>query len=261
MWGSVLVLAGMNVLNPVRLGLLLLVISRPRTVQNLLAYWVGGLIVSVPNMMVPLMVLHFTPWFGSFAHDLATPATEVSSTVRHIQIGMGVLTMLIAALMTVRLLTRQRAHLLTSGANTSTLVPGPMGRLLSRPHDEATEGRSPIRRLVGRVHNAWDNGSLWVAVVLGVGSAPGFEENLFVLAIILASGAAIGTQVSAAIAFIVGTLAIVEIILASYLATPAKTQAMVQLLHDWAQAHRRKILIAMFAVLGVTLAAQGVGGV
>jgi hypothetical protein len=42
MWGSVLVLALLAALNPVRLGLALLVISRPRPVQNLLAYWVGG---------------------------------------------------------------------------------------------------------------------------------------------------------------------------------------------------------------------------
>lgn len=71
------------------------------------------------------------------------------------------------------------------------------------------------------------------------------------------SGASTGTQVSAAIAFVVGMLAVVEITLAGYLVTPAKTQAFVQLLHDWARAHRRKVLVAMFAVVGVALVAQG----
>jgi hypothetical protein len=33
----------------------------------------------------------------------------------------------------------------------------------------------------------------------------------------------------------------------------------VQLLHDWARAHRRKVLVAMFAVVGVALVAQGMG--
>jgi Sap, sulfolipid-1-addressing protein len=259
MWGSVLVLALLMGLHPLRLGLILLVISRPRPMQNLLAYWVGGLVVSVTYMLVPLMVLHFTPWFTSFAHDLATPATGASSTVRHIQIGIGVLVLSIAALMTVRFSARQRAHLPTPGGNTSPLAP--ISRLLSRAQDAPTEGRSAIRRLLGRAHNAWENGSLWVAVVIGAGSAPAAEEILIVLVIIVASGAAIGTQVSAVIAVVLGTLAVVEIMLASYLATPAKTQAIVQLLHDWARAHRRQLLVAMFAVAGVALVANGMGSV
>jgi hypothetical protein len=77
----------------------------------------------------------------------------------------------------------------------------------------------------------------------------------------MASGAAIGTQVSAAIAFVVGMLAVVEIILGSYLATPAKTQALLRLLHDWVLAHRRQILVATFAVGGVALVAQGMGSI
>jgi hypothetical protein len=261
-WSSVLVLALLAALNPVRLGLALLVISRPRPVQNLLAYWVGCLTVSAPYMLVPLMVLHFTPMFGSFAHDVATPGTVASSTVRHIQIGMGLLALSIAALMTVRFSARQRAHLPTPGANTSTLVPysntpTAISRLLGRAQDAPTEGGSPIRRLLGRAHNAWENGSLWIAFVIGLLFPPTLDGVLYVLAIIVPSGAAIGTQVGAAIAFVVGMLAVVEITLASYLVTPAKTQAVLRVLHDWARAHRRKVLVAMFAVVGVALVAQG----
>ena len=266
MWGWVLVLALLAALNPVRLGLALLVISRPRPVQNLLAWWIGCLIASVSALLVPLMVLHFTPMFSSFAHDLATPATGASSTARHIQIGMGVLALSIAALMTVRFSARQRAHLPTPGANTSTLVldsntPTAISRLLSRAQDAPTEGGSAIRRLLGRAHNAWESGSLWVAVVIGLFSGLQADGALYVLAIIVPSGAAIGTEVSAAIAFVVGMLAVAEIMLVSYLAAPAKTQAVVQLLHDWAKAHRRKILVAMFAVVGVALVANGMGSV
>jgi len=263
-WSSVLVLALLAALSPLRLGLALLVISRPRPVQNLLAYWVGCLVVSVVYMLVPLMVLHFTPGLRSFAHDVGTPGTVTSSTVRHIQIGMGVLLLSIAALMTVRFAARQRAHLPAPGANTSTLEPDsntPTGisRLLGRAHDAPTEGGSAIRRLLGRAHNSWENGSLWVALVIGLVSGPTLDGVLYVLAIIVPSGAAFGTQVSAAIAFVVGMLAVVEITLVSYLVAPAKTQVVVQLLHDWARAHRRKVLVAVFAVVGVALVAQGMG--
>ena len=70
-------------------------------------------------------------------------------------------------------------------------------------------------------------------------------------------GQGIGTQVIAAILFVVTLLAIIEITLISYLASPAKTQVVVQRLHDWALAHRQKILVAMCTVAGLSLVANG----
>jgi hypothetical protein len=263
MWSPVLVLTLLIALSPARLGITLLLISRPRPVQNLLAYWVGGLTGSIPAVAVPMTLLHRTPMLKSFADNLAT-----SSTVRHIQIGMGVLALSIAALMTVRSLTRarQRAHRPTPGGNTATLVldsntPPAISQLLDRTQDPPTEAGSAIRRLLGRAHNAWENGSLWVASVIGFVNMPAPDVLLFVLAIIVTSGASIGTQVSAAIAFVVGILAVVEITLVSYLAAPAQTQAVLRLLHDWVLAHRRQILVAIFAVGGVSLVAHGMGSI
>jgi hypothetical protein len=260
----VLAIALLEALNPVRLGITLLVVSRPRPVQNLLAYGVGSLTACIATLVVPVTLLHGTPTFRSFAQDLAT-----ISTVRHIQIGIGVLALSIAALMTVRSLmrARQRAHLPTPGGNTSTLVldsntPPAISRLLGRMQDAPTEGGSAIRRLLGRVHNAWENGSLWVAFMIGIGLAGTPPDVvLFVLAIIVPSGAAIGTQLSAVIVFAVGMLAVVEITLVSHLAMPAKTQAVLRLLHDWAWAHRRQIVVVMCTVAGVSLVAQGMGSI
>jgi hypothetical protein len=258
MWSSVLVLALPIALNPVRLGLALLLISRPRPVHNLLAYWVGNLTACIPTVMVPLTLLHVTPMFKSFAQDLAT-----SSTVRHIHIGMGVLALSIAALMTVPPLARQRAQLLTPSGNTSARVldspaPPAISELPDRAQDTPTAGGSAIRRLPGRAHNAWENGSLWIALAIGIGNMPAPDVVLFVLAIIVASGAGIGTQVSAAIAFVVGMFAVVEISLVSYLASPAKTLAVLRLLHDRVRTHRRNVLVAVFAVAGVSLVFQGI---
>ena len=61
-------------LNPVLLGMILLVISRPRPVQNLFVYWVGAMLVNLPLFLVPLALLHVTPRFASFAEGLASPA-------------------------------------------------------------------------------------------------------------------------------------------------------------------------------------------
>jgi hypothetical protein len=247
-------------LDPMRLAITLLVISRPRPMQNLLAYWAGCVATFIPAVGVPLTLLHVTPTFKSFADNLAT-----SPTVRHVQLGIGLLALSIAVVMTVRFRARRRAYVAAPAGNTSTPEldsnpPTLISRLLGRAQDAATEGGSPIKRLLGRVHTAWENGSLWVAFVIGTalgGIAP--ELLLFVLTIIVASGASVGTQVGAAIAFVVGVLAVVEIALVSYVIAPAKTEAVLRRLHDWALAHRQHVLIGIFAVGGISLVVNGIG--
>jgi hypothetical protein len=290
MLGSVLGLAFLAALNLVRLGLTLLVISRPRPVRNLLAFCAGCLTGAIPVVVIPLTLLHVTSMFTSFTQGATIPATN--STIRHVQMGMGVLALSMAALIAVRSLTRRRrrAQLLTRGAlrgghrkgATSTLtlnlnVPTANSRLLSRAQDAPTEGGSAFRRLLSRAqdapteggsafrrllhraHNAWENGSLWVAYVIGLafgGPPPG--EALFLFAIIATSGAAVGTQVVAAVVYVVGMLAVNEIVLVSYVAAPAATTAILGRLHDWTLAHRQRVLVAIFAVVGVALLARSI---
>ena len=54
-------------------------------------------------------------------------------------------------------------------------------------------------------------------------------------------------------------LAIVEIPLISYLARPAKTEAVMLQLRNWLQAHRRRFFAVIVAVAGVALMASGMG--
>ncbi len=271
MWSSLLGLALLITLHPVRLGVILLVISRPRPMQNLFAYWAGCAIAGFYTLLVPLVVLHVTPIFNSFVMKFANP--PANSTIRHIEIGMGALTLVIAAALGVRFATRQLArprgrlgaHQAASGGGTSTLVPDSntptaISRLLGTTQDAATEGGSVIRRLLRRVRSAWENGSVWVAFVIGVAMGPSLDGVVFVLAIIVASGASFGVQITAAITFVIAMLAVEEIILVSNLVRPAKTQQFLRRLHDWALAHRRKLMVAILAVVGVSLMAQGMGG-
>ena len=221
--------------------------------------------VSVLYLLVPLTVLHVTPAFRSFAQHIAT-ATFASATVRHTQIGIGVLALSVAALMAVRFRARQRACLTTPGGTTSTLGPDPITpTAISRPlggaQDPMTKDGTATRRLRGRTRTAWENGSSWPAFVFGAASGPPPLTAILVITTIMASGAAIGTQVSLALAWVVGMFAVVEIILVSHVVTPAKTQAALQLLHDWILGHRRQVLITMIAVTGVAMMTLGMGGV
>jgi Sap, sulfolipid-1-addressing protein len=249
-------------LDPLRLGLILLLITRQRPVQSLFFYWVGAMTASVPYMLGPLTVLHVVPSFRSFADHFATPATLASPSVRHIQIGIGVLALSAAAVLAVRFWARQRACLATAGATASNLVPASDApTATSRPpdpeQDATTKDRAAKGRLRARIQTAWENGSTWPAFMFGALSGPPPVTALLVLTTIMASGAAIGTQVSLALAWVVGMFAVVEIILVSHMAAPARTQAALQVLHDWILAHRRQVLIALIAVAGVAMLALG----
>ncbi len=261
MWDSLLVLALLAALDPVRLGITLLVISRPRPVQNLLAYGVGSLTACVHTLVLPLTLLHVTPMFRSLAQDLANPTT--STNVRHGQIGMGLLALSIAVLVAVRSLMRRRAPVTTPAGNTpnpatGSNAPASISQLLGGARDARAESGSAVRRLIARAQNSWESGSLWVSLVIGfLMGGPPLDGLPFVLAVIAASGAAVGTQVIAVVVFVVAMLAVVEVTLVGHLIAPAKTQAVLRHLHDWALAHRRHVLVAIFTLIGISLLVRG----
>ena len=273
MWGSLLVLALLTTINPVRLAIILLVLSRPRPMQNLLAYWVGAVLVGLATLFVPLMVLHATPTSASFARAFADPTA--SPTAQRTAIAIGAVLLAGAALTLVRSSLRQRAKVpIASGvgvpdesgnANASTLelhpdVPPILLRLLHPAQGGTTEGGSTVRLLLGRVRSAWQNGSPWIAFVLGLIVLPPLDGVIFALAIFVASGAGIAIQVGAVIAFMVGTLLVEEIILVSNLVAPAKTQTVLRRLHELAHAHKQTFVAAILAVVGISLVLRGMGG-
>jgi Sap, sulfolipid-1-addressing protein len=262
MWGSVLGLALLAALNPMRLGLALLMISRPRPGPNLLAYWAGGLTVCVPELLIPLVVLHVTPLFRSARTE--SPSTATHSTLAYIQIGIGAIGLTIAAVIAVRFFTRPRVHQSAPGGNTSNTAldsaPPAIRRLIGGAQDASAEDESTMRRFLRHARAAWENGSLWLAWVIGLASVP-VDGVLFMVAIIMASGAAMASQIIAAIAFIVVMYAAVEIILLGYVVAPAKTEAFVRILHNWVLTYRRQILVTMFTVVGVSQLAEGIGNI
>jgi hypothetical protein len=260
MWSTLIVGTLMTALHPVRLAIVALVISRPRPLANLFAYWVGAVVFGIPSLLIPLLVLHSTPAIESFTQGLAT-----SPTFRHVQVGIGVLALSIAALMIMRSSSHLKASLSKPGGNTPTVVldpnpPNVISRLLGRGEDVASEGGSTNRQLLSRARKAWENGALWVACLLGMATGgPSLDGIVLGTALIVTTGATVGAQVIAAIAFVFGILLVVEIILISSVAAPTRTQAVLQVVHDWVQTYRRKILIVLFALVGVALVAQGTG--
>ena len=241
--GTVLALALFAAIDPVRLGIAALLISRPRPMLNLLAYWFGAMAGGITTVVGLLILLHdFAPTFMQ-----TVSAALASSTAREAQITIGLFALPVAALIAVGFSARR--------ARVPMAVGDPSAQVLPQRKPTA------FARLLGRARDLLAGGSLWVAFVVGLGHGPPADWYPAVVAVIAASGSAIGTQVGATIIFMVGLLAVVEIPLVSCLVSPAKTQAVAMRLHDWLRAHRRPIFAFILGVVGVFMVANGVGRV
>jgi hypothetical protein len=205
---------------------------------NLLAFWLGGMAAGIATALVALVLLR----------DLALSVMrEVVSAfsspmVSYIQVGIGVLVVVIAA----RIWARQRAPVPTTGDEHSVLALEP-----SRPN---ISGRLPMR---GHL----EGGSLVVAFVAGLALATPPVEYLAAIIAILASGATAAEQFGAALMFTLVAFTVVEVPLVTYLATPAKTLAIVQRLNDWMGVHREPIIAAVVCTFGAVLMVTGMRNV
>jgi hypothetical protein len=202
-------------------------------------FWLGGLTIST---VVALGVLFGIRDFAlGVMHRVQLAAA--SSTAGHVQIAVGVLVLLIAAL-AAGLVPRQRLRPVMAGAYPS--------------HHLQLRTSTGFSRLSMRVQDALRAGPLWVPFLLGVGLLMDFRY-LAALTAILASGAAAGTQFSAAALYTVVTLAFVEIPLASQLAAPVRTGEVMSQVHSWVKARRQQVFALVIALLGVFLLTTGMG--
>lgn len=242
MWGTVLVMALWASLDPARLGIGVLLMSRPRPVHNLFTFWLGGMAMGAAAFLVGL-VLPKVP----VVMDGLEPTIAIF-TAGSTHIALGVLLLLIAAAMLTRFPAYRRGEVpLACGVSAVPVL---------QPAAPTT-----FSRLTSRVRHAWESGDLRVAFVAGWSSTIGPVEYLVVLTALLSSGAAVGTQMSVFIIFTVVVLAAFEVALVSYLAMPAKTQAAMVLLQTWLYAHRRRISAIVTAVIGVLLLTAGITNV
>ena len=240
MWSAVLVLSLIAAIDPIRIGIVVLLISRPRPMVSLLAFWLGGM--SAGSAAALVLVLYLRDLTLSVMRALFSAVS--SPVAAHVRVAIGVLAVLIAGLIAARFRVRQHAPVRLTGDERSVLV--------LEPNTRTGSNRLSIRRQL-------EDGSLAVAFIAGVGWATPPVEYLAAIIAILASGAAATAQVSAALMFTLVAFTVAEIPLMSYLAMPEKTVAVVLRLHDWIKARRRAILAVFVCTFGVLLVVSGMG--
>lgn len=244
MWGIVVLLALVSILDPIRVGITAILISRPRPMANLLVYWLGlmamGLGIAIPVLLLlPDRIYPVT--------EAVVSATE-SPVVPPLQIAFGVLAVPVAAYLILRSWARRSAKVPTAvAADPLTLQATP---------PVGTSRFSWPALLGGR----WGN-SLGVAFAAGMFSATPPLEYCLVLLAIVASGAAVPTQITAILVFVVIAFAVAEIPLVSYLASPTWTRSVITRLQHWMREFRARITATALGVFGVFMFVQGFAGI
>jgi hypothetical protein len=235
-----LAIALIAAMDPMRLGIAFLLISQPQPRRSLLAYWLGAMTAAVAAAAILLtLARNLAPMLAKHVGAVTT-----SSTAGYIQIAVGLAALPLAVLVARGVFPRQRTLEMVAASSTAPQQP-----------------RTPaaIARLSARPENGRHDRAFWLAFAAGAVSAMPPVEYLVVIAAILGSGAATGTQFGAAVAFMIVALAAIEIPLLSCLATPARGEVLMQQMHDWVRARTRPIMAAAFAVGGVLLLASGLG--
>ncbi|OBK81859.1 hypothetical protein A5649_10385 [Mycolicibacter heraklionensis] len=224
MWIALLVMAAATSVEPVRIGLTLLMLNRPKPVLQLMAFLCGGFVMGTTGGLVVLFVLPST-------------LTESSGlTLPRVQIVIGALALLTATVLAVRLVTAR---------------PGAM-----RP----PRADSVPVRFSARAQRLLKGRSLWVAGTAGLGIALPSVDYLAALAIIVASGAATSTKIAALLTFNALAFALVEIPLLAYLVAPGATRGFMAALHRWGRQRRPGQVAALLATVGGVLCTAGVLG-
>jgi Sap, sulfolipid-1-addressing protein len=239
---AVVLLSLLAAIDPVRIGITALLVSRPRPMLNLLAFWVGGMAAGV---VAALGVLLFLRDFTLSLMKVVVSAAG-SPSVAYLQVAFGVLGVCLAALMLARFEQRQRTAVPVTGGKSAVL--------LLEPNAPTGSSRLSIR---GRL----EDGSVTVAFVAGMALATPPVEYMAAIIAIVATEPTAAAQVGVALMFTVVAFTVVEVPLITYLTSPAQTLAVVRRLNDWISARRPAIPAVVIGAIGFLLLVSGLGKV
>lgn len=214
-------------LEPFRIGMTVLMLNRPRPLMQLLAFLAGGFAMGLTVGATVLFLLRRVLLRSTYF------------TLPRVQILIGALALVAAAGLAAKIVADRRRESRRA------------------PPDADRAGPAWLR---DRARRLLDGRSLWVAAVAGLGIALPSVDYLAALAVILASGAPVMTQLGALLMFNVVAFALVEIPLAAYLLAPAATRARMTALQEWIRSRRRIEVAALLAAVGLVLLVVGLGG-
>ncbi|MEV3904266.1 GAP family protein [Mycobacterium sp. NPDC050551] len=222
------VLAGAD---PVRVGMVAYMLSRPRPVPLLVPFAAVGVTVNVAVGTVVLFVL-------GRVDNRADPALP-----GEFEIAIGVVALLIAVILMARRATPVR----------TTVPQGP-----DRAQASAIERLPGFARLPHRFRTGLRSDAAWLGWFLGICMGFPTPYYLAALAAVLSSGATTPVKAAALIVFNVLGFAAALLPVVSFSVAPAATRRRVSQVYDWMGAHRRAVLSTLAVVVGLYFVIAGV---
>lgn len=240
MWTTVLVLAIAVNFEPTRIGLVPLMLARPRPLLQLFAFLCGCLTMTLSVGLLVLFVFHKSP--------LGTDKTNGAL----IQIVVGGVALIVAAVL---------ASNLTLRRTSSDPVPSTMATDPAAGAEPPPPGPRAIDRMSTMVKKILQKGnSPWIAALVGLGVGLPSVDYMAILIVIGASGAAPPAQAAALVTFLALGHAVVAVPLVSYLIAPAKTHDAVARFQSWIQARTRREFAILLTIIGLIMIGIGVRG-
>ncbi|CAJ1504381.1 GAP family protein [[Mycobacterium] burgundiense] len=235
MWTAVVVMAVAVIFEPIRIGLGVLMLNRPRPLLQLAVFLCGGFAMGIGVGLAVLFLLRTTPLAG----------TDTVS-VAGVQIAVGIAVLLVAAWIAVarvRPAPVPQPAIALAGNGTG---PAPVAAVAAND-----------RSVRGWVRRTLTGDSLWVAWVAGMGTALPSANYLGAMAVILASDAAAPAQALALVLFNVVAFTLVELPLLSYLVAPQRTLGVMAALHTWLATRPRRDIALLVAASGCVVLVLG----
>ncbi|OBF18240.1 hypothetical protein A5725_21425 [Mycobacterium kubicae] len=248
MWQMVVYMGFGMALDPARLGLALVMLSRKRPMANLFAFWLGGIAAAAGVALAVLVV----------ARELAVVVIKTAAAMANhfreatvilsggrLQIIVGLIVLLMAGRSVARARAQAGIPVAVGSGGTPTMV------LEQR-------ARGLMARTSVRMQEMLNCDIVWPAFLVGIATSVPPLESLIALTFIMASGASIGTQVGAFFVFTLLVLAVIEIPLVAHLTVPQRTELVMLRVQNWVRTYRRQITLTILFGVGCIFLAQGV---
>lgn len=224
MWTTLLVLAMALNFEPTRLGVIALLLIRPRPIPQLLAFLAGSFLTSASAGLAVLLVLH-----------RGIPS-ETRFDGARVQIAVGIIAVVVAAF-------------LAKGGGAG-------------PHSE--EGAGGRSRMLGwlttQAEKLAHGSSPCFAAAMGVGLAIPSVDYLALLFLIATSGVQLQVQITALLTFLTMANAVLLVPIISYLLAPRRTRSALERLRSWVLARRRRDYAILLTIAGCLMIAVGIRG-
>jgi hypothetical protein len=251
MWSTVLVMALVAATDPLRIGVIAYMVSRARPVRLLLPFFVAGFTANVAVAVAVVFVFRENALGDRSVH----PGIEIT-----IGVAAGLIAVLSATGLLERLFHRVR--------RTRVPVPAAAGDHPGRPAtDEPTaeqiepptlDSLPVVSKLPESIKAALRGEAAWAAGLLGLSNGIPSPYYLGAIAAVLTSGAVVGEQLSALVAFNLVAFSGALIPILSFWIAPDATRAGVERLYTWMKTHHRLVVAVIAGAVGVFFVGLGI---